>query len=140
MNGKITMSRRGRTGRTSGTFGVSSLPGMAVVISSVMGVLVPAVASSRRLASDEPTRRRLRKASTAENAHPGVLVPAAPGGSRRLACSCGILPLDGDHGRPPAPVLEARDGHGEQPPHQAGLRLAHVDGYVEHHHPREAPL
>src|SRR4029077_17699671 len=40
MNGKMTMSRRGRTGRTSGTLGVSSLPGVRVAASgsSVMGV------------------------------------------------------------------------------------------------------
>ncbi len=43
MKGKMTMSRRGRTGRTSGTFGVSSfvVTAGAVVGSSVIGVLAP---------------------------------------------------------------------------------------------------
>src|SRR5713101_84346 len=100
MNGKITMSRRGRTGRTSGTFGVSSLLGAAAVISSVMiGVLAPAL-------------RRTRKASAAENA--GVLAPTAawsqprPGGSPPASCSRRLLPLDGDHGRTAAAVLQPR--------------------------------
>src|ERR1044071_1642071 len=111
MNGKITMSRRGRTGRTSGTLGVSSLPvgaAPATVGSSLMGVLAA-----------------LRKTP------PCVLAVAVPDSSF-LA-----LPLDDDHGGPPPPVFQPRHADGEEAAGQPGLRAAHVHGHVERHQARE---
>src|SRR5688500_16304642 len=96
MNGKITMSRRGSTGRTSGILAGSS----SFLSSSVIGVLASALSSliashrmNRRFGAEESLR--------SENAH--------------LGGSFFRLPGDDDDGLPAAPVLQARERDRQQP-------------------------
>src|SRR5437773_6254300 len=121
MNGKITMSRRGRTGRTSGIFAGSS--SLSLRSSSVIGVLASAASSSS--ASRRATRR------VGDNGKP-------PLGKRSLASF--FFPGDGDDRFAAPPVLQARKGDRQYPGREVGGGLGDIHGRVEEDRAAEAAV
>src|SRR5438093_11996722 len=120
MNGKITMSRRGRTGRTSGIFAGSS--SLSLRSSSVIGVLASAASSSS--ASRRVTRR------VGDRGKP-------PLGKRSLIF---FFPGDGDDRFAAPPVLQARKGDREHAGREVGGGLGDIHGRVEEYRAAEAAV